>query len=239
MNIRSLYPVIWKELKEMRYRRMVILGLVIFSVAFLAWILISQSRETLSNTFSKDFRNFAASIVFYAQLFTMFAISMTIIIYAFYNERLEKTLEPLLCTPLNITTIWLGKVIVISLISYLWSIIVTISIIIVFRLFLSLTISLSAPVLVQIFIVSPLLVTASVGLVGFTLLVFKNILVTKFINVFIIVALSNLVARFLNDGITKPLIISWRLIALFLLILLPLMVVMAFCTRFLRKERVI
>src|SRR3989304_2415901 len=225
MNIRSLYPVIWKELKEMRYRRMVILGLVIFSVAFLAWILISQSRETLSNTFSEDFRNFAASIVFYAQLFTMFAISMTIIIYAFYNERLEKTLEPLLCTPLNITTIWLGKVIVISLISYLWSIIVTISIIIVFRLFLSLTISLSAPILVQILVVSPLLVAASVGLVGFTFLVFKNILVTKFINVFIIVGMSLLVTNFLREGLIKSLIISWRLAALLFLISISLITV--------------
>ncbi len=239
MNIRSLYPVIWKELKEMRYRRMVILGLVIFSVAFLAWILISQSRETLSNTFSEDFRNFAASIVFYAQLFTMFAISMTIIIYAFYNERLEKTLEPLLCTPLNITTIWLGKVIVISLISYLWSIIVTISIIIIFRLFLSFAIPISAPILVQILVVSPLLVAASVGLVGFTLLLFKNDQVTKYINIFIIIGLTNLVVHFLQRGMIKPLIISWQLVALFFLISLILIVVIAFCTRFLKKERVI
>jgi len=238
MNIHGLYPVIWKELKEMRYRGKIILGLVIFAVAFLAFILITQSRQTMSTTFL-NIQNFAVSIVFYAQLFTMFAIGMTIIVYAFNYERLEKTLEPLLCTPLNITTIWLGKVIVISLISYLWSIIVTISIIIIFHLFLSLTISLSAPILVQIFIVSPLLATASVGLVGFTFLVFKNIQVTKFINVFIIVGMSLLVTNFLREGIIKSLIISWRLVALFFLISISLITVIAFCTRFLRKERVI
>lgn len=238
MNIHSLYPVIWKELKEMRYRRKTILGLVIFAVAFLILILITQSRQTMSTAFP-DIQNFAVSIVFNAQLFTMIVISMTIITYAFHNERLEKTLEPLLCTPLNITVIWLGKIIAILLISYLWSIIVIISIIIIFRLFLSFTISLSAPILLQIFIVSPLLVAASVGLVGFTLLVFKNIQVTKFINVFILVAMSLLLKNFLRDSIINPLVISWRLVALFLLISLALIAVITYCTRFLRKERVI
>jgi len=223
----------------MRYRKKIILGLVIFAVVFIVWVLITQSGQPISTVFSENIKNLSVSIVFYAQLFTMFAISMTIINYAFYNERLEKTLEPLLCTPLNITTIWLGKLIAILFISYLWSIVITAIIVIIFRLFLSFAIPISAPILVQILVVSPLLVAASVGLVGFTLLLFKNDQVTKYINIFIIIGLTNLVVRFLQRGMIKPLIISWQLVALFFLISLILIVVIAFCTRFLKKERVI
>lgn len=234
----SINSVIWKELKEMRYHIKIILGLIVFIVAFLIWTLVLVSNKTFLIAFS-DIENYAVSIVFYAQLFTMFVIGSTMISYNFYNERLEKTLEPLLCTPLNITVIWLGKLIAILLISYIWSIIITISIIIVFRLFLSFTIFISVPILVQIFIVSPFLITASVALVGFILLVFKSIQITKYVTVFILVSLSTLVLKFLRGGIIKPILISWQSIGLSLLISIALIIVLACCTRFLRKEKII
>lgn len=239
MNIRDLYPVIWKELREMKYRSKTILGLVILAVVFLAMAWISRSKPTVSTTFPEGTQNLTVSLVVYAQLFTMFGIGLVMIIYVFYNERLEKTLEPLLCTPLNITIIWLGKALAILLIAFLWSIMVMISLIIILRLFLSLTISLSVPILLQIFIVSPLLVAALVELLGFLLLMFKNILVAKFINMFILVLLGANSGVFLRNAMGKPLVISWRLITLFLFISLGLMAVVAYCTKFLKKEKVI
>jgi len=68
---------------------------------------------------------------------------------------------------------------------------------------------------------------------------FKNILVARFINIFILGFLYAFSGVFLRDAISKPLVISWRSITLFLLISLTLMVVIAYSTRFLRKERVI
>jgi ABC-type Na+ transport system ATPase subunit NatA len=116
---------------------------------------------------------------------------------------------------------------------------VIISFIIVFRLFLSLRISISTPILLQIFIVSPLLIAALVELLAFLLLMFKNILVAKFISIFILTFLGANSGVFLRNAIGKPLVISWKLIALFLLISLGLMAVVAYCTRFLKKEKLI
>lgn len=239
MNIHNLYPVIWKELKEMKYRSKAILGLVIFAVALLAMAWILRSKPTVSAAFPESTQNLTVSLVVYAQLFTMFGIGLVMINYAFYNERLEKTLEPLLCTPLNIATVWLGKVLAVLLVAFLWSIMVMVSFIIVFRLFLSFTISLSLPILLQIFIVSPLLVAALVELLGFLLLMFKNILVAKFISIFILTFLGANSGVFLRNAMGKPLVISWRLIALFLLISLGLTGLIAYCTRFLKKEKII
>jgi len=239
MNIHSLRPVIWKEFREIKYRSKTILGLVIFVVAFLAFWIFRIGKPTVSTIFPESIQSLVVPLVVYAQLFTMFLIGSVMISYAFYNERLEKTLEPLLCTPLNITIVWLGKIIAILLIAFLWSIMVMASFILIFRLFLSLTISLSVPILLQIFIVSPLLVAALVELLAFLLLIFKNILVAKFISIFTLAFLSGFSGALLRNAMGKPLVISWKLIALFLLISLGLMALIAYCTRFLRKEKVI
>lgn len=238
MNIQDLYPVIWKELKERRYRNKTMLACGIFMVAFLAMSLILQSKQTLSTTFLGGTQNLAVSFVVYAQLFTMFVIGWIAINYAFYDERAEKTLEPLLCTPLTITIVWLGKVIAVWLVAFLYSIVAIIILTIILRLFLSLTVSLSVPILLRIFIVSPLLVSTVLGLIGFLLFTTKNILLAKFIVMFLGILLMNFLIIF-RETLSKLLAAPWKLIGLSLLISLGLMVIIAYSTRFLRKEKVI
>ena len=237
MNIQNLYPVIWKELREIKYRSKTILGLAIFAVVLLAMTWILRSKP-VSTAFPEGIQNLAVSLIIYAQLFTMLLIGGAMITYAFYNERLEKTLEPLLCTPLNITIVWFGKVIAILLVAFLWSIIVMVSFAVILRLFLSLRISLSVPILLQIFIVSPLLVAALVELLGLLLLMFKNILVAKFIVMFLGILLMNFLISF-REILSKLLAVPWKLIGLSLLVSLGLMAIIAYCTRFLKKEKII
>ncbi len=239
MNINNLYSVIWKELKEIKYGKKTIVGFITLIAILLTIVLLFRGKQILYISFTQDIQGFAISVIVYAQLFIMIAISHIFITQIFYNERIEKNLEPLLCTPLNITIVWLGKVIAIFIVALLWSTTITISIVIIFRLFLLPTIYFSIPVLIQIIIISPLLLAVLIELVGFLLLVFRNIQIAKFFSLFIYILLGVLSGNLIRNITSRSLEISWKSIVLFLIISLVLIVAIAYCTKFLRKERIV
>ncbi len=79
----------------------------------------------------------------------------------FMKEKLEGVVETLLCTPLSLRSLWLGKVIGLTIPSYTITIASMIVIIVLNRYVLS------GIIIIYLFMVVPVVIAAAIGLLGF------------------------------------------------------------------------
>jgi ABC-2 type transport system permease protein len=155
----------------------------------------------------------------------------------FLVEKRNGVIETLLCAPLSLRQIWLGKVLGVTLVPYVLSLLAT-SIILVRAILSDNTVLLpSAPVFLHTLLVVPIFVAAFSGLIGFGQLLLgmhENRIVNL---VLIIPVLWALYGAWFTASSRHA--ISWAQVGIIFAISLLLLVATAYLTGYLNKERVV
>ena len=156
---------------------------------------------------------------------------------AFLREKQEGVIETILCSPLTLRQIWLGKVIGVSVPAYALTLI-TAGIITIVSGILSGRFSIfSPPVILHLLTVVPAFIAATAGLLGFVQLLLglrENQLISFGIIILIIIFIT------ITRGVIDPgLAVTWPLVAVLLVLALLLLVVTRYLARFLDKEKIV
>jgi len=156
---------------------------------------------------------------------------------AFLREKQEGVIETILCSPLTLRQIWLGKVIGVSVPAYALTLI-TAGIITIVSGILSGSFSIfSPPVILHLLTVVPAFIAATAGLLGFVQLLLglrENQLISFGIIILIIIFIT------ITRGVIDPgLTVTWPLITVLLVLALLLLVVTCYLARFLDKEKIV
>jgi ABC-2 type transport system permease protein len=228
MNWNQVKIIAVKEMREITSSK----GTIISTVFFALWfgLLNGQTAAgTTSETLSK-------------QLFFMAPMLGALMGYlltgtVFSNEKKDGVIETLLCTPLDLRTIWLGKLIGVSIVAYLASLISITFVILLASAAAGALLLPSFIIVVQIIVTVPLFTAAVVGLIGYSQLLLgmkENTVIGIFTFLGLFIGIS--VAGQLLSGsgaITFPMFLIMFLVAA------ALLAFTFYLARFLSKEKVI
>jgi ABC-2 type transport system permease protein len=228
MNWNQVKIVALKEMREITSSK----GTIISTVFFALWfgLLNGQSAVgTTSESLSK-------------QLFFMAPMLGALMGYlltgtVFSNEKKDGVIETLLCTPLDLRTIWFGKLIGVSGIAYLASLISITFVVLLAGMGANTILVPSLIIIVHILITVPLFTAAVVGLIGYSQLLLgmkENTVIGIFTFLGLFLGIS--VAGQLVGGsgaITLPMLLIMFLVAA------ALLGFSFYLARFLSKEKVI
>jgi ABC-2 type transport system permease protein len=156
---------------------------------------------------------------------------------AFLREKQGGVIETLLCSPLSLREIWMGKVIGVTVPAYGITLIAAVLIIALANTFSSVTLLPALPVIAHLFTTVPLFIAATVGLLGFAqlLLGLRENQILNFAIIFVLIFLLTIAQGILGPGFA----ISWTLVGITLTIAVLLLVITRWLTRFLNKERIV
>lgn len=228
MNWNQVKIVALKEMREITSSK----GTIISTVFFALWFGLLNGQSTAgmtSETLSK-------------QLFFMAPMLGSLMGYlltgtVFSSEKRDGVIETLLCTPLDLRSIWLGKLIGVSVIAYLASLISIIFVVLLAGMGANTLLVPSLIIIVHILITVPLFTAAVVGLIGYSQLLLgmkENTVIGIFTFLGLFLGIS--VAGQLVGGsgaITMPMLLIMFLVAA------ALLGVAFYLARFLSKEKVI
>jgi ABC-2 type transport system permease protein len=209
---------------------------VIVSLFFALFFSIMYSMRFLDKEHFSDPSMIGSPVFFLSTAVGFFVVYMSTS-QIFLREKLDKVIETVLCTPLTLREIWLGKVLAVGLFSYLLSIFTAMMIIIASSFFYGAPLFPGVPVFFHVFIGVPLFVTAIAGLIGF-LQLYLGLRENRIVNFILFVPIFGAlygVGYVLGDNT----IISWLYVGILLLISVLLMGVATYLIRHLSKERII
>ncbi len=228
MNWNQVKIVALKEMGEITSSK----GTIISTVFFALWfgLLNGQSvAGTTSDSLSK-------------QLFFMAPMLGALMGYlltgtVFSSEKRDGVIETLLCTPLDLRTIWLGKLIGVAVVAYLASLISIAFVILLASMAANALLLPSLIILVHIIITVPLFTAAVVGLIGYSQLLLgmkENTVIGIFTFLGLFIGIS--VAGQLVGGSGA---ITLAMIAIMFLVAVALLTFTFYLARYLSKEKVI
>lgn len=228
MNWNQVKIVVRKEMREITSSK----GTIISTIFFALWfgLLNGQSAAgTTSETLSK-------------QLFFMAPMLGALMGYlltgtVFSNEKKDGVIETLLCTPLDLRTIWLGKLIGVSVVAYLASLISITFVILLASMAANMLLVPSLIIVVHIVVTVPLFTAAVVGLIGYSQLLLgmkENTVIGIFTFLGLFIGIS--VAGQLVSGSGA---ITILMLLIMFLVAAALLTFTFYLARFLSKEKVI
>ena len=225
MTYHQITSIIWKELKAMN--RVPMVAGFIFA---LFWAIIGAIGGTNNNAFGQT----ANAFVSYIPVILMLYIGNSLVMPAFYGEKMQRTIETLLASPINIRDMWLGKVIAIFVVAYAASLATCVIYLLVSLLRLGTFPDLTVFALLQLLIISPLLALALFGLMGYLYLVLLNPALVHYANLIIMIGALFGVYRALNF-----LVVNAVTSGIMLAIALILLSIVYYLSAKLNKERII
>ena len=156
----------------------------------------------------------------------------------FFREKQEKIIETLLCAPVSLRTLWLGKVLGVALPSYSFSILSAISIILISNIFSGSLLFPSVAVILHLLIVVPLFIASVVGLMGFVqfLLGMRE---NRIIGLLIFVVIFGALYGGVGGIMRSDFVVSWLHVGTLLIVSVLLVALTAYLARYLSKEKVV
>ena len=183
--------IVWKEIREtIRDRNMLS---SILSISLLMILLnLTSFKLLIANT-----ETFIAYMAPCIGVLVGFSLG-----YRFTREKMEGVLETLLCTPLTLKELWLGKVIGLTIPSYATSVVI----VLILTLMRGLTIG--GAMLAYILLALPMFIASVIGLLGYLqyILGMKQIQALNFVVFFTLFATLHMVIRRLPHENT---VITW------------------------------
>ena len=155
----------------------------------------------------------------------------------FFNEKREGIIETLLCTPLSLREIWSGKVVGVTIPAYLIALLAAALITVIANVFSASMLLPSPAILLHIFLVVPAFIAAAVGLLGFGHLLLgmrENQIIN--ISIFIVIFFALSLAKNVIGG---GYVVSWVAIGAMLVVVVLLLALISYLTRYLSKERIV
>jgi ABC-2 type transport system permease protein len=228
MNWEQVKIVALKEMREITSSK----GTIVSTVFFALWFGLLNGQSAAGGT----------SEVLSKQLFFLAPMLGALMGYlltgtVFSNEKKDGVIETLLCTPLDLRTIWLGKLIGVSVVAYLASLI-SIGFVIMLASAAASTLLLpSLVIVVHIVITVPLFTAAVVGLIGYSQLLLgmkENTVIGifTFLGLFLGISIAGQLVSG-SGSITLPMLLIMFLVAA------ALLGFTFYLARFLSKEKVI
>ncbi len=154
----------------------------------------------------------------------------------FFNEKREGVIETLLCTPLSLRDLWLGKVVGITIPAYLIALLTAGLITVIGNIGSPIPVLPSPPVVFHIIFVVPAFIAVTAGLLGFAQLLL-GMRENRILNlvIFFLVFFPLFFARNAIRGYT----LSWFVIGGLMALALILLAFIRYLTRYLSKERIV
>jgi ABC-2 type transport system permease protein len=154
MNMTWLVAI--KEIKTvLRNRRLLVAGIYVSGTFGALNVLLSGSVSAINNA------------LFVAALLPGIFVGYSFSRFVFLREKQEKIIETLLCTPLSVKSIWLGKSIGAAVPAYLFSLLAVSLVTIISSMMTQSLVLPSAVILIHIVGVAPVFTAAVIGLMGF------------------------------------------------------------------------
>jgi len=214
-----LWVVVWREFKE-TLRDKSLLSSVFSVLAFLGMLSTTTVKLPVS----------AESIVFYMApclgIIVGFGLS-----FRFVREKQEGAVETLLCTPLTLRELWLGKVVSLTVPSYIVSVASTLALISLRGY------TVNALIVVYLAMVVPVVIASAIGLLGFLyyILGMRQVRTLNYIVFFTLFATLYLVVR----RLASPTILTWCSASIILTLSLVIFGVTFYLITHLSKERIV
>ena len=221
-----------KEFKELLTNRSaVILGAVISCVFALSYGFTLASGNPDEAIFPLD-----TTIFFISAMLGIF-MSYTFDAQIFLREKVDKVIETLLCSPVTLRQVWFGKTLGASFISYLISLGAMAVLIAVVSFKDSALVLPSASIFVYMILVVPVFIAAFAGLYGLAQMVL-GLRENRFIGLIIFIPLFiglSAIPTLVGSGLS----ISWLPVGIVFAASILLILLSAFLSRFISKERII
>ncbi len=188
MNIDHIMIVARKELKEIRINKGTWISALFFALFFAVTNIGSVTAGAQPGK--------AVSIdwyVMYLSLFIGVFSGFMLCGAVFFREKQSGVVETLLCTPLSLRSIWLGKVLGVALPSYLFALFSAGVLVVLTTMSVGAVATPSLLVIVHLIVVTPLFIAASVGIIGYIQLAMgmrENRIVSMGIFILLIAGLS-------------------------------------------------
>ncbi len=225
----KIFIVAGKEIKELVKNKRTFITGVFFALWFSVFTSLAVkgvgSPAALNNS------------VFYLAL--MIGVFITYIFsgQVFLREKQEKIIETLLCTPLSLRSIWLGKVVGVALPAHLVALLTAALVVIISNVLSPSLLFPSTAVLFHLLVVVPAFIAFAAGLMGFFQFLLgmrENQIIGLLVFVVLFGALS------LTNNITKgDFTVSWSGVGVLLVIAAILLALTTYLTRYLSKERIV
>ncbi|MFW6151115.1 MAG: hypothetical protein ACOC6A_06240 [Chloroflexota bacterium] len=181
-------------------------------------------------------QSLAQTTLFYVPAAIAVFVAYYCVAQVFLLEKREKVIETLMCAPVTLRDIWLGKMLGVT--SFAW-VVCWLATVLVLAIptFLGKSLLPGPPVAVNVVVVVPLFVAGLVGLVGIAQLLLgmretRILNFVLFIPVFIALYGS-------GSAVTENLVVGWQHIGVLFGASCALLALAAYLTRFLSKERIV
>jgi ABC-2 type transport system permease protein len=229
MNWGQMTIVARKEIREITTSR----GTVISTVFFALWFGVINAQSVNGSTSSE---------MLSVQLFYMAPMLGALMGYlltgtVFSREKQDGVIETLLCTPLDLRTIWLGKLIGVSVIAYVASLISTVLLIVVAGFLANSLLIPSLIIVLHIALTVPMFTMAVVGLIGYSQLLLgmkENTVIGVFTFLGLFLGLS-----IVGQLITGSGQVTLAMVGMMLSVAGGLLVLTFYLARYLSKEKVV
>lgn len=181
------------------------------------------------------------STVFSVALLVGVFVGFSFSSFAFLREKRERIVETILCTPLSLRSIWLGKVLGAAVPAYLFSLLAVALVTVVSNIMLQSLLVPSVAILIHILVVVPVFITATVGSLGFCqfLLGMRE---NKIIGYLIVLVLLPFMYPQIFIGLvqgTMNVVVSWVEVAACLIVAVVLLSLTTYLSRYLSKEKIV
>ena len=220
-----------KEIRQLAKSRNVLISAVMFIIIFGAMTgpAVLAGESTPGQTMDQlSFYLILTLGIFAGYLFTA---------QVFLREKQDGVVETLLCTPLSLRQIWLGKVLGIVIPASLLSYLAAVMVISVGSLAIGITVLPSPPVLFHIIFVIPAFIAAASGLMGFAQLLL-GMRENQILNFAIIFGLIFLIS-FTRELIGPSFRVTWEVVGAALALAVIILFITSRFTRFLSRERIV
>jgi len=221
-----------KEIKELLKNKGILLtalGLALFFSIFTS-VAVSKGRESASVVSLN-------SSVFYLSAMVGLFIAYMSTSQIFLREKADRVIETLLCAPVNLRQIWLGKVLGVSVPAYLLSLLTVLLITVISGILSSSLLVPTTSILVHVLLVLPTLIAAFTGLLGFV----QFRLGMRESRILNFVIFAPLFAGLYGAGYVMggSFAVSWTQVGILFGISALLLAVTAYLTKRLSKERIV
>jgi ABC-2 type transport system permease protein len=228
MNWGQVKIVAIKEMREITSSK----GTIISTIFFALWFGLLNGQSTAGMTSD----SLSKQLFFLAPMLgALMGYLLTGTVFS--NEKKDGVIETLLCTPLDLRTIWLGKLLGVSVVAYMASLVSVTFVILLASMAANALLFPSLIILVHIIVTVPLFTAAVVGLIGYSQLLLgmkENTVIGIFTFLGLFIGIS--VAGQLVSG-SGPITVLMLLIMF--LVAAALLTFTFYLARFLSKEKVI
>jgi ABC-2 type transport system permease protein len=221
-----------KEVKELFGSK----GTLLIGIAFALFFSVFRSLAIIKGEGS------AATISLDSALFFLPAAIGFFVAYIsasqiFLREKMDGVIETLLCAPINLGQIWLGKVLGITGFAYLISLLTALVILLISNILSGSLLLPGAPIIVHVILVVPTFIAALTGLLGFSQ--FRLGMRESRILNFVIYVPAFAALYGVGLSATTSLAIPWSYVGILFAVSVLLLVVTAYLTKRLSKERIV